>query len=158
VLDGTVTHIRPFRTGDEAALVALWASCDLLRPWNDPDQDIQRKVDVGDDLLLVAEADRAIVGSVMAGYDGHRGWINYLAVAPDRRRQGLGRLLMHEAEVRLAAVGCPKINLQIRTGNAAVVAFYEALGYRVDDVVSLGKRLVDDERPGDRAMSDGSAV
>ena len=153
-----MTQIRPFRTGDEAALVALWASCDLLRPWNDPHKDIQRKVDVRDDLLLVAEADRAIVGSVMAGYEGHRGWINYLAVAPDLRRQGLGRQLMRAAEARLTAVGCPKINLQIRTGNADVVAFYEALGYRVDDVVSLGKRLLDDERPGDKAMSGGGTV
>ena len=148
VLDGTVTQIRPFRIEEEAALVALWGSCDLLRPWNDPHKDIRRKLDLRDDLLLVAEADRSIVGSVMAGYEGHRGWINYLAVAPDHRRRGLGRQLVRVAEARLTALGCPKINLQIRTGNSAVVAFYEALGYRVDDVVSLGKRLVDDERPG----------
>ena len=81
----------------------------------------------------------------MAGYDGHRGWIYYLAVAPAFRRQGIGRLLMRAAEARLLADGCPKVNLQIRTSNADAAAFYEALGYALDDVVSLGRRLVHDE-------------
>jgi|RhiMethySRZTD1v2_1073278.scaffolds.fasta_scaffold58136_3 ribosomal protein S18 acetylase RimI-like enzyme len=154
-----MTQIRPFRAGDEAALVALWAACELVRPWNDPHEDIRRKLALRDDLLLVVPADGELVGSVMAGYEGHRGWINYLAVAPSHRRHGLGRQLMREAEERLAAVGCPKINLQVRAGNADVLAFYEAIGYRVDEVVSLGKRLVDDEAPGrpqnigDRARS-----
>jgi len=140
-----MTQIRPFRTGDEVALVALWAACELLRPWNDPHEDIRRKLALRDDLLLVAPAsDGELVGSVMAGYEGHRGWINYLAVVPSHRRHGLGRQLMREAEERLAAVGCPKINLQVRAGNADVLAFYEAIGYRIDEVVSLGKRLVDD--------------
>ena len=148
-----MTQIRPFRTGDEAALVALWAACELVRPWND----IRRKLALRDDLLLVAPADGELVGSVMAGYEGHRGWINYLAVAPAHRRRGLGRQLMREAEERLAAVGCPKINLQVRAGNADVLAFYEAIGYRVDEVVSLGKRLVDDELA-DGARLSGGAV
>src|SRR5262245_38554395 len=139
-----MTQIRPFRTADEAALVALWSACDLLRPWNDPHRDIRRKLAPGDDLLLVSSASGELVGSVMAGYEGHRGWINYLAVAPTHRRHGLGRQLMREAEERLGAVGCRKINLQVRAGNADVLAFYEAIGYRVDEVVSLGKRLVDD--------------
>ena len=154
-----MTQIHPFRPGDEAALVALWAACDLLRPWNDPHRDIRRKLALRDGLLLVASAAGELVGSVMAGYEGHRGWINYLAVAPQHRRHGLGRQLMREAEERLAAAGCPKINLQVRAGNADVLAFYEAIGYRIDEVVSLGKRLVDDEIPGrpenigDRARS-----
>jgi ribosomal protein S18 acetylase RimI-like enzyme len=152
-----MTQIRPFRTDDEAALVALWAACDLLRPWNDPHRDIRRKLALRDDLLLVASDAGELVGSVMAGYEGHRGWINYLAVAPAHRRRGLGRQLMREAEERLAAVGCPKINLQVRAGNADVLAFYEAIGYRVDEVVSLGKRLVDDELA-DGARLSGGAV
>ena len=152
-----MTDIRPFRTGDEAALVALWAACDLLRPWNDPHRDIRRKLALRDDLLLVASAAGELVGSVMAGYEGHRGWINYLAVGPAHRRGGLGRQLMREAERRLAAVGCPKINLQVRAGNADVLAFYEAIGYRVDEVVSLGKRLVDDEVIDGARLSGGTA-
>ena len=99
----------------------------------------------GSDLFLVAARGDVIVGSVMAGYDGHRGWLYYLAVAPALRRQGIGRLLMQAAEARLLADGCAKVNLQVRTSNLEVVAFYEALGYSPDDVVSLGKRLVDDE-------------
>src|SRR5262245_16423520 len=152
-----MTQIRPFRTADESALVALWSACDLLRPWNDPHRDIRRKLALRDDLLLVASASGELVGSVMAGYEGHRGWINYLAVAPTHRRRGLGRQLMREAEERLAAVGCPKINLQVRAGNADVLAFYEAIGYRVDDVVSLGKRLVDDELADGPRLSGGTA-
>jgi ribosomal protein S18 acetylase RimI-like enzyme len=80
----------------------------------------------------------------MAGYEGHRGWVNYLAVDPGRRRQGLGKDLMAAAERLLAERGCPKINLQVRSENADVIAFYVALGYMKDDVVSLGKRLVND--------------
>jgi ribosomal protein S18 acetylase RimI-like enzyme len=85
-----------------------------------------------------------VVATVMAGYDGHRGWINYLAVAPDCQRQGLGGQIMAEAERRLRAAGCPKINLQVRTSNAGVIAFYRSIGYVLDDVVSLGKRLEED--------------
>jgi ribosomal protein S18 acetylase RimI-like enzyme len=81
----------------------------------------------------------------MGGYEGHRGWINYLAVAPDQRRKGYGRLIMEEVERRIAEKGSPKINLQVRTSNTGVIAFYESLGYRADDVVGMGKRLVSDE-------------
>lgn len=136
--------IRPFHPEDEATVVALWTACDLVRPWNDPHRDIARKLSVPDDGFLVATTGPDVVGSVMAGYEGHRGWVNYLAVAPGHRRSGLGRRLMVEVERRLLARGCPKLNLQIRAGNAAAVAFYEALGYRVDDVVSMGKRLIRD--------------
>ena len=94
---------------------------------------------------VMIEPSRA--GTVMAGYDGHRGCVNYLAVDPAYQGQGLGRLLMREAERRLLAAGCPKINLQVRTSNEDAVAFYRHLGYHVDDVVSMGKRLIDDAAP-----------
>jgi ribosomal protein S18 acetylase RimI-like enzyme len=137
-------EIRSFRPDETEAVVALWEACDLIRPWNDPRKDIERKLRVDPELLLVAVEDELVVGTVMAGYEGHRGWINYLAVEPGRRRRGLGRDLMAAAERRLAERGCPKINLQIRSENTDVVAFYGALGYRKDDVISLGKRLVED--------------
>ena len=85
-----------------------------------------------------------LIGSVMVGYEGHRGWINYLAVHPDRRRQGLGRHLMAQAESRLRDLGCPKVNLQVRQSNESATEFYQRIGYAVDDVISLGKRLEDD--------------
>jgi len=122
-------------------VIALWRACDLVRPWNDPHKDIARKLRVNREWFLVGEKDGRVVGCVMAGYEGHRGWINYLAVEPGLRRGGLGRALMAEAEQLLRAAGCPKINLQVRTANAEVVAFYRRLGFAVDDVVSLGKRL-----------------
>lgn len=134
-------RIRPFQDGDEAAVVALWRACSLVVPWNDPHDDVARKMAVQPDLLLVGLVDDAIVASVMAGYEGHRGWLNYLAVAPEVRGNGYGRAMVRAAEVALAALGCPKVNLQIRSTNAGVIAFYRALGYRVDDVVSMGRRL-----------------
>ena len=137
-------EIRPFRSAETEAVVALWDACDLIRPWNDPRRDIERKLRVDPELFLVAVEEELVLGSVMAGYEGHRGWINYLAVDPSRRRQGLGTRLMDEAERLLEKRGCPKINLQIRSENADVIAFYGALGYQTDDVVSLGKRLIDD--------------
>ena len=98
-----------------------------------------------DGLFLVGEVDGAVVGSVMGGYDGHRGWVNYLAVAPDRRGHGFGRALMRDVEARLAVRGCPKVNLQVRDTNPGVLAFYERIGYAVDAAVSMGKRLESDE-------------
>ena len=137
-------RLRPYRETDESAVLALWRECGLLRPWNDPRKDIRRKLRVNPEWFLVLERGDALVGSVMAGYEGHRGWINYLAVAPGAQRTGLGRLLMAEAERLLRTAGCPKINLQVRTGNADVIAFYRRLGFVVDDCVSLGKRLEQD--------------
>lgn len=137
--------IRTYRESDEDALIALWQRCGLTRPQNDPHRDIARKRAEQPALLLVAEFEGGIVGSVMVGYEGHRGWVNYLAVDPNRRRAGLGAQLMAAAEVALRARGCPKINLQVRAGNGAAIAFYRALGYTVDEVVSLGKRLLVDD-------------
>jgi ribosomal protein S18 acetylase RimI-like enzyme len=137
-------HIRPFDAADEAAVVALWQRCGLTRPWNDPHKDIRRKLAVRPDLLLVAESDGAVIGTVMVGYDGHRGWINYLGVDPTCRRRGIGRALMDEAERLLRVEACPKINLQVRTSNTEAIEFYRRIGYAMDDVVSFGRRLEHD--------------
>jgi ribosomal protein S18 acetylase RimI-like enzyme len=136
--------IRPFDRADEDAVVALWEACGLVRPWNDPRRDIARKLTVQPELFLVAVDRGAVVGAGMAGFDGHRGWVNYLAVAPGRRQSGIGAALMRAFEERLLALGCPKVNLQVRAGNDDVVAFYARLGYTEDAVVSLGKRLIPD--------------
>ena len=137
-------RIRAFQLADEAAVVALWERCGLTRTWNDPRKDIARKLAVQPELFLVAEADGAVVATVMAGYEGHRGWVNYLAVAPERRGQGLGRALMQRVEESLKDRGCPKLNVQVRASNAAAMSFYRHLGYASDDAVALGKRLIPD--------------
>ena len=136
--------IRSFLPRDREAVIALWRRCGLVRPNNDPDKDINRKGKVRGDLFLVAVLEGEIIGSVMVGYEGHRGWINYLAVCPKHQRHGYGRQMMEEAARLLRAEGCPKINLQVRTENFQVLAFYKALGYAQDPVVSLGKRLEPD--------------
>ena len=133
--------IRVYRGADEEQGVELWRRCSLVVPWNDPRRDIQRKVEFQPHLFWVGETGARIVATAMAGYEGHRGWINYLAVAPEYRRRGIGRRMMQVAEDELRKLGCPKINLQVRSSNKAVIAFYESLGFAVDDVVSLGKRL-----------------
>ena len=132
---------RPFRAADEEKVIALWRDCGLVRPQNDPHKDIARKLRVNPEWFLVAERAGRILGAVMAGYEGHRGWINYLAVDPAQRRGGVGRILMAEAERMLRAAGCPKINLQVRPENREVIAFYEAIGFAVEGAISLGKRL-----------------
>ena len=136
--------IRSFQPGDEAAVVSLWERCNLIRPWNDPAKDIQRKLGVRPDLFLVGQLDGELIGCVMAGYEGHRGWLNYLAVSPEHRRRGYGRAIVEAAERLLRLAGCPKINLQVRTSNPAAIEFYRKLGYTVDEVVSMGKRLEHD--------------
>ena len=141
-------NIRAYRNEDEADVIALWVKCELVRPWNDPRKDIQRKLQVQPELFLVGEEDGHIIASVMAGYEGHRGWLNYLAVDPAEQRRGHGRALLAEAERLLRERGCPKINLQVRSTNAAAAAFYRAIGYGQDDVISMGKRLVEDGRQG----------
>jgi len=136
--------IRSFAPADESHVIDLWHRCGLLRPQNDPRKDIARKAKVRPDLFRVGTVGGRIVATVMVGYEGHRGWINYLAVDPTSRRQGFGRQMMADAQRLLEAEGCPKINLQVRTLNTEVIAFYAALGYTQDDVVSLGKRLEHD--------------
>jgi ribosomal protein S18 acetylase RimI-like enzyme len=138
-------QIRPFEDADEPAVVELWRRCGLTRPWNDPHKDIARKRGVQPELFLVGVEAGVVVATAMAGYDGHRGWVNYVAVDPAHRRQGLARALMAEVEARLTALGCPKINLQIRKENVGARGFYERLGFAEDPSVSYGKRLVRDE-------------
>ena len=136
--------VRAFKESDEARVIELWTFAGLVRAWNDPKKDIARKLKVQRELFLVAELESTIVGVVMAGYEGHRGWVNYLAVDIGQRRRGIGSALMRDAERRLRLLGCPKINLQVRAENSDVQAFYAALGFKDDNVVSLGKRLEDD--------------
>ena len=138
-------EIRPFKLGDEDAVVQLWADCGQIVPWNDPHRDIQRKLQVQSKMFLVACSREQIIGTVMAGYDGHCGWINYLAVHPNHERAGIARRLMHEAETRLLMAGCPKINLQVRSSNIGVIEFYKRIGFKQDEVLSFGKRLEPDE-------------
>ena len=134
-------HIRAYQAADEFAVVALWQACELTRPWNDPHKDIARKMHVQPDWFLVGEWQGQVIASAMFGYEGHRGWVNYLAVAPEHQRQGYAKAMMQHGEALLLASGCPKINLQVRASNHSVLAFYQSLGYQDDQVVSLGKRL-----------------
>ena len=137
-------RIRPFLLADEPAVIALWEECRLTRPWNDPRKDIARKLAVQPELFLVGVIDEAVMASVMAGYEGHRGWVNYLAVAPRFRGRGHARALMQHVEALLLQRGCPKVSLLVRNSNREALAFYRHLGYVQDESVSLGKRLIPD--------------
>ncbi|OAN43413.1 GNAT family acetyltransferase [Microbacterium sp. H83] len=150
--------IRAFAPGDTDSVIALWNEAGLTRPWNDPRRDIERKLAVQPELFLVAEhtvgddaerargarAATAIVGSVMAGYDGHRGWLYYLATAAAHRHRGIARALVEEAERLLLSMGCPKVQLMVREGNEAVLGFYDGIGYERFAVSTTGKRLIAD--------------
>ena len=133
--------IRPFQTEDEDALVALWKMCELTVPWNNPHKDIARKLQVQPELFLVGILDSNLIATVMGGYDGHRGWINFLAVHPDFRENGYGQKIMNSVETEIRKMGCPKINLQIRTANDKIAFFYQKLGFTNDHVASMGKLL-----------------
>lgn len=129
---------------DAAAVVALWRACGLTRPWNDPDADFALAAGGTSSVVLVARDADGIEGSVMVGFDGHRGWVYYLAVALDARRNGLGRALMAAAEDWLRARGAPKIQLMVREDNDAALGFYESLGLERQKVVTLGRFLKED--------------
>ncbi len=131
--------IRPFEDKDENAVILLWETCQLTRPWNPPARDIAQKQKVQPELFLVLEIGGEVVGSVMAAYDGHRGVVNYLAIDPAHQGQGHAKALMREVEKRLKAMGCPKINLMVRTDNAHIRQFYEMQDYKLQDCVVLGK-------------------
>ena len=137
--------IRQFTETDSDQVVALWRKTGLTREWNDPRADIERKQLLHDEMFFVAERAGLIVGTVMAGYDGHRGWIHYLAVLPGLHHTGLGRALIEAAEIALGDLGCPKVQLQVRPENSSVIGFYEHLGYARYEAINMGKRLVDDE-------------
>ena len=136
--------IRPYHPMDKEGVIALWQECHLIAPQNNPQLDIRRKLKVNPEWFLVGEIEEIIVASCMAGYDGHRGWINYLGVRPACRRQGIASKVLKEAEKGLRAAGCPKINLQIRETNKEVIRFYERVGYKTDPVLSMGKRITVD--------------
>ena len=137
--------IRPFKEGDEEALVSLWNICKLTVPWNNPYKDIARKLKVQAELFLVGYLEDKLIASVMAGYDGHRGWINYFAVHPDFQARGYGKQLMDNVENGLRELGCPKINLQIREGNDKVFSYYQKLGFVEEKRINMGKRIEDDQ-------------
>ena len=135
-------EIRPFTESDMDGVAALWTEAfPGNSPWNIPEDDIKRKLKIQREMFLVAEIKGAIVGTAMAGYDGHRGWVYYVAVAEKYRRRGIGKALMRRVEKELAKLGCPKLNLQVRSSNKEVVDFYLSLGYRIEDRVSMGKLL-----------------
>jgi ribosomal protein S18 acetylase RimI-like enzyme len=136
--------IRPYRREDAEAVVALWRRCELVVPHNDPWKDIARKLKVDPAGFLVGECDGALIATCMIGYEGHRGWINYLAVDPAHQKQGFARQMMETAEAKLRALGCPKIQLLVRASNAPVAEFYRRIGFQADEVISFGKRLESD--------------
>ncbi|MEO0368280.1 MAG: GNAT family acetyltransferase [Pseudomonadota bacterium] len=133
--------IRAYASEDREAVISLWKECGLIAPQNNPDKDIDRKLKVNPDLFLVGLEQNSIVATVMGGYEGHRGWINYLAVKPSQQRKGYGQAIVSAVEGLLKQKGCPKINLQVRANNNAAIAFYSAIGYGNDHVIGLGKRL-----------------
>ena len=139
---GAPIEIRPYESKDHAQVVALWSK--VFKddpPWNEPASMIRRKLTVQPELFLVAVIDGQVVGTVMAGFDGVRGWIHHLAVRGSHRRQGIASSLMRAAEKGLEIAGCPKVNLQVRATNSQVIAFYRSLGYELEERASLGKRL-----------------
>jgi ribosomal protein S18 acetylase RimI-like enzyme len=134
--------IRPFESADLPALEALWGRVFADDPpWNAPAVMIANKLKVQPELLLVGLLDEKLVGAVMAGFDGVRGWIYHLAVAPESRRRGIATLLVRAAEAGLRKLGCPKVNIQVRAANAEVVAFYQSLGFSIEERLSMGRRL-----------------
>ncbi|MFQ5715008.1 MAG: GNAT family acetyltransferase [Candidatus Scalinduaceae bacterium] len=138
-------EIREYQEGDEKEVIKLWFKCNLAIPGSNPKRDIERKLKVDRDLFLVGNVNGKIVASVMGGYEGHRGWINYLAVDPKYQRRGYGRLMMEAVEQCIKEKGCPRVNLQVRSANKGVIEFYQAIGYTDDNVVGLGKRFKEDE-------------
>ena len=126
---------------DVEGVVSLWRRCDLTRPWNDPHADIAHARRVADGTVLVGKNDGELVASVMVGFDGHRGWVYYLAVDPDAQRCGLGRAMMQAAEQWLRSRGAPKLQLMVRDTNVDALGFYERLGLERQPVVVFGKRL-----------------
>jgi len=136
--------IKPYSLEHENAVIELWSKCNLTRPQNNPNLDIERKLKVEPELFLVGLMDNKVVAAVMGGYDGHRGWIYYLGVDPAYQRKGLGRQMMEAIEKKIRVMGCPKINLMIRKDNLGAVEFYKRIGYKMDETIQMGKRLVED--------------
>ena len=137
-------NITIFEDKHRTQVIDLWEKCNLIKSWNDPNKDIDRKLKVNDNLFLIVEFNKVIIGSAMIGYDGHRGSLYYLAVDPKHQRKGVGKMLMKEIEKRLIEVGCPKINIFIRNSNIEVKEFYQSIDYEEQDSLVYGKRLIPD--------------
>jgi ribosomal protein S18 acetylase RimI-like enzyme len=137
--------IRSFVADDTESVVQLWDDCGLTRPWNDPRKDIERKLTVQPELFLVGEDSGTLIATAMIGFDGHRGWVSYLAVDSAHRSQGHARALMAEGERLLIELGCPKIMLMVRAENTEVIGLYEHLDYVAEQTVLMGKRLIPDQ-------------
>ena len=125
----------------QAAVIHLWKTCKLVVPQNDPAVDIQKKLEFQPELFFLAVMNGHVLGSVMVGYEGHRGWLNYVAVLPEWQKKGYGRQLVEKAIAELRKLGCVKVNLQVRKSNGSVVRFYKHLGFQEEDRVSLGMKL-----------------
>ena len=137
--------ISEFTDDQSDRVIALWEKCGLTRSWNNPEKDIARKSVDQNGKFLIGQIDGVLMASIMIGYDGHRGSINFLAVDPDDAGAGHGKILMAEAERFLLSVGCPKINFCVRTDNDKVIEFYQKLGYAIEPVHLFGKRLIKDD-------------
>ena len=131
--------IEEATASDAEAVIALWHECGLTRPWNDPHQDFDRALAWPASTILVARDGPVLLGCAMIGYDGHRGWVYYLAVSPAHQRAGLGRQMMKTAADWLRDCGAPKVQLMVRTDNSATLDFYAALGFERQETVTLGK-------------------
>ena len=136
--------IRQFVPNDTNRVIFIWEQCDLVRNWNNPNFDIQRKLNFQKELFFVGLLNDEIIATAMFGYDGHRGWLNYFAVLPNFQKRGFGKQLMTFGEMALIEKGCPKLNLQIRDDNTKAINFYQKVGYKEDTAVSFGKRLIED--------------
>jgi len=136
--------IRQFVPNDTNRVIFIWEQCDLVRNWNNPNFDIQRKLNFQKELFFVGLLNDEIIATAMFGYDGHRGWLNYFAVLPNFQKRGFGKKLMTFGEMALIEKGCPKLNLQIRNDNTKAINFYKKVGYKEDAAVSFGKRLIED--------------
>jgi ribosomal protein S18 acetylase RimI-like enzyme len=134
-------EIRALDATQRSAAVDLWERAGLTRPWNPPDEDFDRAVDGPTSTVLGGFDDAVLVATAMVGHDGHRGWVYYLAVAPDRRHSGVGGTMVHGAEEWLRQAGVPKLLLMVRSTNAAALGFYDALGFATEDVVVRSRWL-----------------
>ena len=133
--------IRKYEDKDEEQVINLWKQCNLIVPQNDPHEDIKKKMEFQPNLFFIGTVNNEVVASIMVGYEGHRGWINYMAVLPEYKNKGFGRQLVNKAIDELKKLGCLKVNLQVRECNKDVIEFYESCGFSNDRVVSLGKHL-----------------
>ncbi len=136
-------RLRTFHAADTDPLIELWRRCGLTRPWNDPRADIGRAHEHDAATIFLVTDESGIIGSVMCGYDGHRGWVYYLASDPDHQGKGIGKQLMTAAEDWLRDRGCPKIELMVRSTNSAAIGFYDAIGYQPQDVTVQAKWLIE---------------